>query len=328
MNLYNIKVKEVETLTKQAAEQVVKLNKAVNSKDPNAGHFIDGARAKLTDLDEQIKAAKSDLVDLETMLVADSFALSTPPPSATGGDDVDTEEVTRQKKIKSSLEDLSKANRILALDKMGLNEAEKEFQILQIELGRLTPIQEKQLRTLTREQVQMNKAYDAATKANDAYNTKMKEGQTIAQGFIPEQTKLEQQLRHVDAVLSQLAPQLAQRRDVVERAVEVTRHITPRCRLFVGLLLQLHQVDEVGAPGDEPPAGGDRIRDAVRARIVERLHAATSSRSPDPSGSPLGRHRPLRNSGLQPGVSQSEYNFASGFQNTSKMELFGVRLKM
>tara|TARA_Y100000385_G_scaffold93828_1_gene96928 strand:- start:826 stop:2940 length:2115 start_codon:yes stop_codon:yes gene_type:complete len=197
LELYNIKVKEVETLTKQAAEQVVKLNEAVNSTDPNAGHFIDGARAKLTDLDDKIKAAKADLVDLETMLVADSFALATPPPSATGGDDVDTEEVSRQKKIKSSLEDLSKANRILALDKMGLNEAEKEFQILQIELGKLTPIQEKQLRTLTREQVQMNKAYDAATKANDAYNTKMKEGQTIAQGFIPEQTKLEQQLENV-----------------------------------------------------------------------------------------------------------------------------------
>ncbi len=197
LELYNIKVKEVETLTKQAAEQVVKLNEAVNSKDPNAGHFIDGARAKLTDLDEQIKAAKADLVDLETMLVADSFASAVPPPSATGGDDVDTEEVSRQKKIKSSLEDLSKANRILALDKMGLNEAEKEFQILQIELGKLTPIQEKQLRTLTREQVQMNKAYDAATKANDAYNTKMKEGQTIANGFIPEQQKLEEQLEKV-----------------------------------------------------------------------------------------------------------------------------------
>jgi len=197
LELYNIKVKEVETLTKQAAEQVVKLNEAVNSKDQNKGDFIDGARARLTEFDNQIKAAKADLVDLETMLVADSFALATPPPSATGGDDVDTEEVARQKKIKSSLEDLSKANRILALDKMGLNEAEKEFQILQIELGKLTKTQEKQLRALTREQVDMNKLYDAATKANDAYNTKMKEGQIIAQGFIPEQTKLEQQLENV-----------------------------------------------------------------------------------------------------------------------------------
>ena len=197
LELYNTKVKEVETLSKQAAEQIVKLNEAVNSKDPNAGHFIDGARARLTDLDNQIKAAKADLVDLETMVVADSFSLATPPPSATGGDDVDTEEVARQKKIKSSLEDLSRANRILALDKMGLNEAEKEFAILQIELGKLTPIQEKQLRALTREQVEMNKAYDAATKANDAYNTKMKEGQTIAKGFIPEQTKLEEKLEKV-----------------------------------------------------------------------------------------------------------------------------------
>lgn len=195
------KEKLLKVQTDQLAEAYKNLTNVVADAEkglPFAAQGVDAASGRVEHLKGVVAATNAELADLQTMLVADSFALAVPPPSATGGgDDVDTEEVSRQKKIKSSLEDLSKANRILALDKMGLNEAEKEFQILQIELGKLTPIQEKQLRALTREQVQMNKAYDAATEANDAYNTKMKEGQTIANGFIPEQQKLEEQLEKV-----------------------------------------------------------------------------------------------------------------------------------
>lgn len=115
------------------------------------------------------------------------------------------DEAAADKKISDSIKQLAQDNQILALEKTHLSDVEKQLEEQRIIMGGLNAEQEAQLRRLLTEHEELNKVIDDATAANEAYNAKIAEGQSIAKGFTTEEAKLKEQLEAVNLAMQSAA---------------------------------------------------------------------------------------------------------------------------